>query len=92
MNSITIDQDGFWVVFPSGWATFCTTLEEAQKVAGESPESSAPEPQVYAGGSRYHRMAKVLNARNGLVKTVCGQRGWVSDTIRTDTKPCARCH
>ncbi|TFV32285.1 hypothetical protein E4K10_18135 [Streptomyces sp. T1317-0309] len=92
-NRIVPDEGGFWVIFPNGWATFADTIAEAETLAGatdNATEEAATEPLIYAGGTRFHKLAKVLRISDGMVSTVCGQRGWVASSTAS-LKPCRKC-
>lgn len=90
-----VETEGmFMVVFHTGWATWCETREEAEALISPETESAAPntkaERVAYAGGTRYHAVARVLRSSDGLVKTQCGQRGWISKNPANLT-PCRKC-
>ena len=93
--TIHADDNGeFVVIYPSGWTSQCkdrATAESrvAEFEAGQEPKEQAA-PVAYAGGTRYHRPVKVLRGSDNLVKTACGQRGWISEDPSKLTA-CGRC-
>lgn len=85
------DGDEYTVIYSSGWTTQCKTREEAESLVSETTDDATAPVRIYAGGTRYHAPAQVLRKSDGLVKTRCGQRGWVSEDP-SSLVPCRKCH
>lgn len=91
VTQIIEEADGeFTVILPAGWTTTARTRAEAEALVAETTPAKQDRQVAYAGGTRYHLPVKLLRRSDNLVKTACGQRGWISENP-AGLAPCQKC-